>query len=102
MNLVIVQCVLAIGDGWGCSGYASRSFIPNMELCSTMIKSKNPSADFEQSAELVEPGLVREFWEFLQFNKKWWLTPIVIVLLLVGFLIFMSGTAAAPIMYTIW
>ncbi|MCY4078101.1 MAG: DUF5989 family protein [Acidobacteria bacterium] len=43
-----------------------------------------------------------ELWDFLATNKKWWLTPIVIVLLLVGTLILVSGTAAAPFIYTLF
>ena len=44
-------------------------------------------------------GIVREFWQFLKYNKKWWLAPILIVLLLFGALVFMTGTAAAPFIY---
>ena len=35
-------------------------------------------------------------------SKKWWLTPIVVMLLLFGVLIFMSGTGAAPFIYTLF
>ena len=58
--------------------------------------------DFEAEAEAARPGLVAELWEFIAANKKWWLTPIVVVLLLVGALILMSGTAAAPFIYTLF
>jgi len=44
-----------------------------------------------------------EFWQFLKERKKWWLLPIVIILVLFGFLIFVSqGTAVAPFIYTIF
>ena len=46
------------------------------------------------------PTLLAEFWEFLRHNKKWWLLPIVLVLLAFGLLIFLSGTGAAPFIYT--
>lgn len=58
--------------------------------------------NFAQQADEQAPGLLREFWDFLRYNKKWWLTPIVLVLLLVGLLIFLSGTAAAPFIYTLF
>ncbi len=48
------------------------------------------------------PGLVGEFWEFLKHNKKWWLLPIVLVLLLLGVLVLLSGSAAAPFIYTLF
>jgi hypothetical protein len=57
--------------------------------------------EFAQQAEEAAPGLVREFWDFLRYNKKWWLTPILVVLILVGVLVMLSGTAAAPFIYTL-
>ena len=59
-------------------------------------------SSFAQSAEEQQPGFFREFWDFLRYNKKWWITPIVVVLLLVGALVMMSGTAAAPFIYTLF
>lgn len=58
--------------------------------------------EFAEQAAEAPPGIVHEFWDFLLNNKKWWITPIVLVLLLVGILIFMSGTAAAPFIYTLF
>jgi len=44
-----------------------------------------------------------EFWQFLKERKKWWLLPMIVVLLLVGLLITMtSGTAIAPFIYTLF
>ena len=43
-----------------------------------------------------------EFWEFLKVRKKYWLLPILLVLLLFGGLIVLSqGSAIAPFIYTI-
>ena len=48
-------------------------------------------------------GLVAEFWYFMKHEKKWWLSPIIVVLLLVGMLvIFTQGSALAPFIYTIF
>ena len=47
--------------------------------------------------------VVREFWMFLRENKKWWLFPI--ILLLLGFsalLVLAGGSALAPFIYTIF
>ena len=42
-----------------------------------------------------------ELWEFLKVRKKWWLAPIVILLVLLGALIvFTEGSALAPFIYT--
>lgn len=60
------------------------------------------SNEFEKAAKGARaPGLIREFWEFLGQNKKWWLLPILIVLLLFTVLIILSGTGAAPFIYTL-
>tara|TARA_Y100001970_G_C14059830_1_gene763576 strand:- start:509 stop:658 length:150 start_codon:yes stop_codon:yes gene_type:complete len=46
---------------------------------------------------------IREFWEFLKVRKKYWLLPIIIVLVIFGGLIVLSqGTAVAPFIYTIF
>ena len=47
-----------------------------------------PPSDFEKAAaDSQSENLVSEFWAFLAQNKKWWLLPIVIVMLLLGTLI---------------
>jgi len=46
---------------------------------------------------------IREFWQFLKTRKKYWLIPIIIVLVLFGGLIILSqGSAIAPFIYTIF
>ncbi len=50
----------------------------------------------------VDQGIAAEFWEFLCENKKFWLIPIIIVLLLFGLLVFLGGTGAAPFIYTLF
>jgi hypothetical protein len=49
-----------------------------------------------------DSGIIWEFWEFICENKKFWLIPIIIILLLLGLLIFLGGTGAAPFIYTIF
>jgi hypothetical protein len=58
--------------------------------------------EFSREARSSQPGIVREFGDFLLNNKKWWLTPIILVLLLFGLLIVLSGSAAAPFIYTLF
>ncbi len=67
------------------------------------ISDKNSTDDFATQAATEQPGIVREFWDFLLHNKAWWLTPIIVVLLLVGVLIIVGGgSAAAPFIYTLF
>ncbi len=47
--------------------------------------------------------ILGQFWEFLRVRKKFWLAPIVIVLVLLGLLIVMTqGSALAPFIYTLF
>lgn len=47
--------------------------------------------------------LLRDLWEFLRVRKKFWMAPIIIVLLLLGALIVLSqGSAVAPFIYTLF
>ena len=57
------------------------------------------SQDFAAQAEEAPPGLIAEFVDFLLHNKKWWLTPIILVLLFLGLIIVLSQTVAAPFIY---
>ena len=48
-------------------------------------------------------SLLKEIWAFLRERKKFWLLPIIIVLLLFGALmIFAQGSALAPFIYTLF
>ncbi|HXG11720.1 MAG TPA: DUF5989 family protein [Gemmataceae bacterium] len=65
--------------------------------------SDQPRSDFEKAAsDQVGGNIVSEFWYFLRQNKKWWLLPILVVLVLMGLLMVLSGTAAAPFIYTLF
>ena len=57
---------------------------------------------FAEQAEQKQGGIVSEFWDFLRHNKKWWLTPIIVMLLLVGALVVLGSTGAAPFIYTLF
>ena len=58
--------------------------------------------DFSRQAQGGQVGFFAEFWDFLLHNKKWWITPIVIVLLFFGVLVMLSGSAVAPFIYTLF
>jgi hypothetical protein len=52
---------------------------------------------------MAKTQVLAEFWEFLRFNKKYWLLPIVIVLVLAGLLVVLAqGSAVAPFIYTLF
>jgi hypothetical protein len=48
-------------------------------------------------------SLVRELWDFMRVRKKWWLAPLLFILLLLGgLLIFAQTSALAPFIYTLF
>ncbi len=48
-------------------------------------------------------GVVKELWEFMRVRKKWWLGPIVFMLVALGaLLVFTQGSALAPFIYTLF
>ena len=58
---------------------------------------------FEELAR--EPGrssLLGEFWLFLRHNKKWWLLPILLTMLLFSLLALCASSGAAPFIYTLF
>jgi hypothetical protein len=66
------------------------------------INTDTQEESFEELAAQRSPGFLAELSDFIRHNKKWWLTPIVIILLLLGAMMFLSGTAAAPFIYTLF
>jgi hypothetical protein len=60
-------------------------------------------SDFQKLAESgQQSGILGEFWYFLRQTKKWWLLPILVVVSGFALLVFFSGTAAAPFIYTLF
>ena len=63
---------------------------------------KDKSTEFGSLAEKKRCSLPVEFWLFLKYNKNWWLLPILVVLLLLGLLVLLGGTAIAPFIYPLF
>lgn len=55
---------------------------------------------FEELSD--ESNIFSEFLDFLKHNKKFWMLPIIIILLLFGLLIILGGTSAAPFIYALF
>jgi uncharacterized protein DUF5989 len=52
---------------------------------------------------MAKASLLKELWLFMRVRKKWWLLPILVVMLFVGaLLVFAQGSALAPFIYTIF
>jgi hypothetical protein len=65
--------------------------------------SEHVPSDFEKAAQGPKGGnLLLDFWHFLVQNKKWWLVPVILFLLLAGLLIILCETSVAPFIYTLF
>ena len=58
--------------------------------------------EFERAAQASTGGVAGEMLYFLKQSKKWWLLPILVLFVLFGALMLLSGTAAAPFIYTLF
>ncbi len=58
--------------------------------------------DFEKAGEESESSLIGEIFAMLKENKKFWMIPIIVVLLVMGALIVAGGSGAAPFIYTLF
>lgn len=56
----------------------------------------------EIAATQQQPGIVRELFAFAMHNKKWWLVPILVMTLLLAITAYLSSTAAAPFIYSLF
>lgn len=60
------------------------------------------SKSFEQAGAKQDIGFIQEIVELLKHNKKYWMIPIFIILLLFGAILILGATSAAPFIYTLF
>jgi hypothetical protein len=63
---------------------------------------RDTSKTFQQQASEKRVGFFTEYVHFLRSNKKWWLVPLLVVLLGLGVLVVLGSTGAAPFLYTLF
>lgn len=79
-------------QGWGLLA-SSRSGTPPL----------GPSTTVLTGFDMAKTSLGAELWAYFKVRKKWWLLPIVVLMLMVGSLIvFAQGSALAPFIYTLF
>jgi hypothetical protein len=67
------------------------------------MNKERPPNEFESvPARNSRASFLRELWEFIKHNKKWWLLPILAMILLLGLSILFSSTALAPFIYSLF
>ena len=66
-----------------------------------MASEQQGKSQFEKVAT-KNKSVAGDFIDYLKANKKWWLLPILSTLFLIGVLLLLSTTAAAPFIYTLF
>lgn len=63
-------------------------------------KSPESKSELDELAQQAsDRGLLADYLDYLKATKKWWITPIILALLLVGLLVFLSVSGAGPAIY---
>jgi hypothetical protein len=62
----------------------------------------SPAESFSRQAALERSSFVSEYFYLLRKTGKWWLLPMIALLLGLGALMILSSTAAAPFIYTLF
>lgn len=57
---------------------------------------------FAESLKQRKSGFLAEFWAYLRHSKKWWMLPILIVLLILGAFVLLSSTGLGPFIYALF
>ena len=66
------------------------------------MNDKNMSESEKTAAGETGGGFAGEFWHSMRQNRKWWMAPIIIAVLLFGLLMILGSSALAPFIYTIF
>jgi hypothetical protein len=68
------------------------------------LRRAHSSGFFErEDITMAQASLSKELWQFMKQRKKFWLLPIILIMVLVGgLLVFAQGSALAPFIYTIF
>jgi hypothetical protein len=45
---------------------------------------------------------LKDLFSFVRARRKWWLMPLIVILLLIGILVILGGTSLAPFIYTLF
>ena len=61
------------------------------------------SSDFQKMLSTQSRGgILSDFWHLMRRTRKWWLGPLTLVMLALAALMFLTGTAVAPFIYTLF
>ncbi len=65
--------------------------------------AESPEAgEFTREAARGQTSFLREYWDFLRHEKRWWMTPILLALLIAAGFVIIGGSVAAPFIYALF
>jgi hypothetical protein len=65
-------------------------------------QTPTPQNEFARHGAMERASFFSEYIYFLKTNKKWWMLPLLVMLLAFGVLMVMASTGAAPFIYTLF
>jgi hypothetical protein len=65
-------------------------------------QNKDKNDEFEKASQKKQGNLLSEFMGFLKQNRKFWLLPLILVMLALAALLILSSSFAAPFIYTLF
>ena len=63
---------------------------------------QQPSKFEEAISDSGREGVLSDFWYLLKRTKKWWLVPLLLILVALGVVMLAGGSAVAPFIYTLF
>lgn len=82
--------------------FANSDPTPDLEAHAVKQTPSAASDQFARQSSDRRPTMASEFLDFLKHNKKWWMAPILAALLILGSVILIGGSGAAPFIYTLF
>jgi hypothetical protein len=64
--------------------------------------SRSQSEEFARRGASARPSFLSDYLYFLKNNKKWWMLPLLVLLLAFGALMILATSGAAPFIYTLF
>ena len=65
-------------------------------------KETDQHNEFVQAGQENDLSIIKEFYLWMKENKKWWILPIVLAIGIMGLLVTLGSTGAAPFIYTLF
>jgi hypothetical protein len=78
--------------------------VPPIQLLTPFTTSliMDTNNDFQKAAQRSQSSLVGEFIGFLKRSRKFWLLPLIVIMLLLAMVLVLGGSAVAPFIYTLF